>query len=586
MVDHTFGQALGQLILRKRKGLGLTQTQLSEDAYNSTAKTRRISELESGLVANPHPKTIDPIISVLKITDAEIQQCVTSSTKAEFTELDRAYREARNLIDAVALQFEISKPNATLAELDDFLRAKAAEWAALRDRIAAIELDAQVNEAILQRALSALAEGNFEEVDTLLADAESDYQDQRTMIEVRKQAKIRITRGDSRFLAGDPTGALAHYKTASEFFRAFDEREMAGVINELAHRVYENSRQSLRPAFFVTARLMEVLIELDCVTSEPRLLGEASYRLSLAYRNEGLSELDGASAALGKAISYARAAASYTGHVDEVSLTASMSINLANCLMDRAKLGGTAEVDDAKEAIEVLVSTREKLGSFSSARNLLAHTCNSLGAAYRFLRNINPSAASSFILDNAVDAFYESISIAEEFSDAENWGAAKANVGAMLAELASEGDPNDYKTHFLRIRAISEYQAALETFPMAAFPFRAADIHAAMADLLVVHSGVMDQPFSDHYLLRALASLESATVVYSRELYPKRWADARARTGSILALRVSDQGNAVKTETLNAALKKLKEAAEVYSEIGEDELSEVCQRKISSLPRG
>jgi transcriptional regulator with XRE-family HTH domain len=70
MPERTFGQALGALILQKRRAAGLTQTQLAEDAFQTTAKTRRISELENGTVANPHPKTIDPIISTLKISDA------------------------------------------------------------------------------------------------------------------------------------------------------------------------------------------------------------------------------------------------------------------------------------------------------------------------------------------------------------------------------------------------------------------------------------------------------------------------------------------------------------------------------------
>ncbi len=88
MRDRTFGSALGKLIIQKRKSMGLTQTQLAEDAFGTAAKTRRISEF------------------------------------------DRAYSEARNLIDAIARQFEHSNPNATLADLDEFLRAKAKEWAA------------------------------------------------------------------------------------------------------------------------------------------------------------------------------------------------------------------------------------------------------------------------------------------------------------------------------------------------------------------------------------------------------------------------------------------------------------------------
>jgi hypothetical protein len=94
--------------------MGLTQMQLAEDAYGTAGKTRRISELENGTVANPHPKTIDPIILVLKISNAELGQCAAESHSLPDEDLDRAYREARNLIDAIAKQFEHSNPVASL----------------------------------------------------------------------------------------------------------------------------------------------------------------------------------------------------------------------------------------------------------------------------------------------------------------------------------------------------------------------------------------------------------------------------------------------------------------------------------------
>src|ERR1700733_4608727 len=125
MPPPTFGKALGELIYRKRKAKGLTQTQLAEDAFGTSGKTRRISELENGTVANPHPKTIDPIISILGISDPEIEECAAQANSHPDSDLDRAYREARNLIEALAKQFEHSQPDATLAELDEFLRAKA-----------------------------------------------------------------------------------------------------------------------------------------------------------------------------------------------------------------------------------------------------------------------------------------------------------------------------------------------------------------------------------------------------------------------------------------------------------------------------
>jgi len=115
MQSRSFGMALGNLIYQKRKASGLTQMQLAEDAFGTPAKTRRISELENGTVANPHPKTIDPIISTLKISEAEIEECAKETNFKPDRDLDRAYREARNLIEAIAKQFEHSTPTASFA---------------------------------------------------------------------------------------------------------------------------------------------------------------------------------------------------------------------------------------------------------------------------------------------------------------------------------------------------------------------------------------------------------------------------------------------------------------------------------------
>lgn len=74
MNKNSFGTLLGQLIYTKRKAHGLTQLQLAEDAFVTAVKTRRVSEPESGQVANPHAKKIDRIIVTLGIGEAELEK--------------------------------------------------------------------------------------------------------------------------------------------------------------------------------------------------------------------------------------------------------------------------------------------------------------------------------------------------------------------------------------------------------------------------------------------------------------------------------------------------------------------------------
>lgn len=584
MAAQTFGQALGELILQKRKTLGLTQIQLSEDAYNSSAKTRRISELESGLVANPHPKTIDPIIVALGITEAEIAECARRSARRADEDLDRAYREARNLIDAIARQFEHSQPNATLAELDDFLRTKAAEWADLRNRISSIDAPETAIATLKENAASALAEGRFSEVDALLARAENSYQNERTLIEVRKQAEIRITRGDNSLLGGDAKTALLHYKNAAGFFRPFDEEEMAKNLDEIAFKNYEIAKRSLNPAFFISSSLLEELIQLEHIKNNTRRISEAYYRLSMVFRNDfSTPKLKKEKNTIDRAIFYARKSAMYEGEPHESFRIVSMIINLANCLMDRAKIGSNSQIKDISEAISLLDSVREKFKDDVKSKQLLGHACNSLGAALLALKRIDPSADSKALTERALGAFEECISVSAIYSDAESWGAAKANIGGILATMADAPELEEQRAQFLRVRAITEYLAAIEVFPFAAFPFRTADMHEGLGNVLVAHANAVDDTLAELYLVRAIQSFETASAVFTRENSPARWARVRACIGSIFEHHAGLPNAMSPQDDIERAVKEYGEAAAVYEELTQQSELAMCREKLKYL---
>lgn len=106
-VASTFGAAFGALVKRKRRVQGLTQLQLAEDAFGTGAKVRRISEIENGLVADPQPRTIDPLIVALGITEEELDACAASAPWQPDPELELAYRHARALLEAAAARFDL-----------------------------------------------------------------------------------------------------------------------------------------------------------------------------------------------------------------------------------------------------------------------------------------------------------------------------------------------------------------------------------------------------------------------------------------------------------------------------------------------
>lgn len=534
MADGTFGHALGELIYQKRKAIGLTQVQLAEDAYGDAGRTRRISELENGTVANPHPKTIDPIIATLGISEEELTECARRSGGRRDDDLDRAYREARNLIDAVARQFEHSKPSASLAELDDFLRSKAKEWSALRARIAAIDAPQTKLLHLKNEAANALSEGDFDQVDRLLSRAEDSYQKARTLEEIRKFAEIRITRGDSCLFRGDSMAAQTFYLSAAEFFRPFDEVEMAACLTKIAGQVYEIARRSLDPAFPVAARLLETLIEIPSIKTNPSEIAAAHYRLGLIYRSEcERSSRREAAEILDKAILYSRQSSTFLDRTGPTFESISAAIGLANCLWHRGQKLSAA--NDLKEAVETLERARANLNDCPDAAELRPHICNGLGIALMDLHKLTGSEEDASLLDNAIEAFNAGIRASEELSNAEGWGAAKSNIGALLAEKAKANGIDESARNFLRVRAIAELSAALETSPSVAFPIQFGQTQLKLGNVLREHASAVEEPLAEFYLSRALNAYEAAASVYAEDRDPERWAHIALQMGSIFA---------------------------------------------------
>lgn len=581
MTHQTFGQALGELILQKRRTLGLTQTQLAEDAFGTAGKTRRISELETGTVANPHPKTIDPILSVLKITDDEIEACAKRAARQPDVDLDRAYREARNLIEAIARRFEHDRPEASLAELDNFLRGKAEEWSALRDRISALDTSDSTLSGRLAKAGQALADGRFEVVDAILAAAEEQFQNDRTLTEIRKQADIRIARGDASLLSGAPNTALIHYQTAAEYFRPFDQKEMVQLLQELAFRVYETSKRSLSPNYQVASTLLTKALSLEVVQNDKKLQSELNYRLGLIIRNDWIFKDRKSKKDLDLAISHATEAVRLRASSDSFHRYSAV-IGLSNLMIDRATTFKGSKKSDITEAIEMLESLSAALRADESAGELRAHACNSLGAAFLTARDIK-AIGKKLALESAMKSFQEAVDVSEKYSDPENWGVAKSNIGSVLAELSRATNLAPHERSFLRMRAISEFQAASETVPFVLYPLHAAMLQEFLGRILAEQGRDTSEELREMYLIRAIQAFETVGIMLPKSKHPKRWAISREWIGGIYATHAQLEGVSTFQHDVEKAAAYFEEAAATYEHIDlKEDLSRI-RRKIESL---
>ena len=577
MSGMSYGKRLGELIRNKRRIAGLNQTQLSEDAFGTHAKVRRISDIENGLVANPHPKTIDPIIVTLGITDSELAACLEESA-AHDPDLDRAYREARNLIDALAYQFDHTNPEARLGELDEFLRAKATEWRQLRARLDEMEAgDAEIA-AEKDRAIEALGSGKLDEVDAILAALEDRFQQQRTLVEVNKQAEIRVARADTCLMNEDPDAALRHYLQAARFFAPFSEAEAVRVLDENAHRIYEGSLRSLKPRFTIGTALLEEALKYKTVCDDAARCGAIRYQLSLLYRNASLLALPQDREDLRKnAISHARAAADFAAEASHPYQLVITKVSLANCLLKGEQ--NDAGREEVEEAIAVLKSAKVIAIEEPDAAPMLSHVCNSLGSVILDYGQSGSEAPSAPVVAEALQHFSDAADYAETHCNFETWGAAKANRARMLFMQAERADAEDPQRSFLFVRAISEFLAAIETFPETLFPGRLADTKVLLARVLSSFANALQDERAEVYMLRAIHAFEAASLIYET-LAPIRWAECQIQVGSIIAQHGLSRFTNDPNYDYEQALHRLQSAREVFETHGDTEHVNICDRAL------
>lgn len=582
MTKINFGKALGALIYRKRKILGLTQMQLAEDALGTSSKTRRISEIENGTVSNPHPKTIDPIISMLGITESELDSCFDEACAAPDPNLQMAYDEAEILINELAKQFELENENASMKEIDSFLRSKAIQFVELKNAIDAINAtDKEIADLRLD-AISALKNGDFDQVDTLLNQAEEKQQSEKTIKQIKDQADIRILRGDSRFLEGALEESYEHYSRAALFFEHFDSKIMIQIFNELAGRIYEHQRRSFKPKFWIASNLLTLALSKLNPDTDAIAIGTINFRLSLIYRNEASSsDLSTEVELLEKAVDNAREALRIFSAIDDKYKVHSAQGSLGNCLSQLTYV--TEDPSYAEAAIGVLESARSTIPFDQDSQELMGHVCNSLGAAILRFHGTGEKEMTEDVLDSAMSAYEDAVTAGEKAADLEIFGTANINLARLLTDKSESDELEDYVAIFLRVRAISCFQAAIETYPENMFPDAFAEAQMGLAETLFLHARRNELSSMEMYFMRAINAYWQASTIFSEEHNPSKWAYIQCRLGSIFGNHAKIFSGDSTRYDVEKAISYFKDGLRVYTEIGSQIHIKSCSDNLSRL---
>jgi len=525
--DRTFGQAFGDLICQKRGQEGLTQKELAIKAFDDEAKTRRIIELEKGSVRRPHASTIDPLVVFFNITEEELEKCKRCGffTADEQTSIGLS----REILENLAQRFEHENPDVPDEELIAYLKAKAEELKHLRARLSDLERPSGVLRNQIAAADKALEIGRFDEADEILAAAEEIQLEERTLKEVREQANIRFARGDTALFRGQPDLAAVHYTKAAEYFLGFDKYEAASAFSSAAGQIYEYERRALTQRFTIAIGLAERALSLVEDKAPSATWALFKYRLALLQQNEARARRQDSLKFLGQAINNAQDALSRCSTLSTFDWASLMTL-LGNCHLER---GHRLSNQGWKADLDFAIKTYEQLSRDPRVETLNQHRCHvfsNLSAAYIEKARRSPDTDRPANLQKAKKAAHRAIELSSQDSQADIWSAAQMNLGQILIHMAK--DVSDKEATFLRIQAISAFNASLETYLQGGFTLQMAHTQ------FLVGRAYLEQAMSEKYvesretyLVRGRAAYETALQVFRGEPESPQWFESNYYLG-------------------------------------------------------
>jgi transcriptional regulator with XRE-family HTH domain len=421
-----FGVLFGRLVRKKRGIEGLSQDDLARKAGLSKA---RISDIETGKIANPQARTVDALCVALDISREERAACHPGA----------ASNLPLLLLENLALRFGHDSPDASERELEAFLKAKAAEFQEMWKRLEKMaQPESQISE-LLKAANAALGEGEFGTADELLKEAESIQLQSNTIAALDKLAKLRIERGNAALMSGNVATGADHFKRSSRYFSGVDAALEADNRHQCATLLrYYGYRYRSHEALYAARRALEENLGIWQKETQPEnwcqtkdALGGVSVRLSqFDIPDNAMSHL-----------------ADARGHYEDVralcseeflpKVFAAAGADLANVYSDRRLAKSDEEyARNLQFALDLQLSA---LGFFSKSNDptrwgILQHN---LGCSYINLSSERTEESKSAgDIENAIRHLELSLQVRDPENSLQYWVASCRSLGEALLNMS------------------------------------------------------------------------------------------------------------------------------------------------------
>jgi transcriptional regulator with XRE-family HTH domain len=432
----------------------------------------RISDIETGKIANPQQKTVDALCVALNISREERAACHTAPASGL----------PSRLLEKHARHFGRDMPDATEEELEAFLMAKAEEFRNMRERLEKLaETEGRISE-LIKAANAALGEGDSETADDLLKEAEAVQLQSSTIVALKKQAELRIERGNVALVNGDIAVAAGHFERSSRYFCGVDGELEAGNRHECATLLrYHGYRYKSSEALYGARSGLQQNLDIwkqethaDKWCQTKNALGGVSWRLSqFDVPENAMSHL-----------------ADAKGHYEDVralcseeflpNMFATASVDLANVYSDRRLAKSDEEYEkNLHFGLSLQLSALRFISKSDDARSwgILQHN---LGCSYIRLSNARTDEGKSAAdIENAIRHLESSFEVRNPEDSLQYWVASCRSLGEALLNMSTYSATSDAAAYVRRASDIL-HQAAARISP-SEHPHQWAEIQEQLA---------------------------------------------------------------------------------------------------------